>query len=49
MTKRFNLKRFLMNYLVLVAIVLLVIITIIVEPKFLTGENLTNIMRSSDR
>ena len=35
MTKRFDLKKFLMNYLVLVAIVLLVIITIIVEPKFL--------------
>jgi ribose transport system permease protein len=34
-----------LNYLVLVAIVLLVIITILVEPKFLTGENLTNIMR----
>jgi ribose transport system permease protein len=45
MTKRFNLKQFLLNYLVLVAIVLLVIITIIVEPKFLSGENLTNIMR----
>lgn len=45
MTKRFNLKEFLLNYLVLVAIVLLVIITIIVEPKFLSGENLTNIMR----
>ena len=45
MTKRFNLKDFLLNYLVLVAIVLLVIITIIVEPKFLSGENLTNIMR----
>ena len=45
MTKRFSLKNFLLNYLVLVAIVLLVIITIIVEPKFLSGENLTNIMR----
>ena len=45
MTKRFNLKDFLLNYLVLVAIVLLVIITIIVEPKFLSGENLTNILR----
>ncbi len=45
MTKRFNLKTFLLNYLVLVAIVLLVIITILVEPKFLSGENLTNIMR----
>jgi ribose transport system permease protein len=45
MTKRFSFKQFLLNYLVLVAIVLLVFITIIVEPKFLTGENLTNIMR----
>ena len=45
MTKRFSLKNFLLNYLVLVAIVLLVIITILVEPKFLSGENLTNIMR----
>ena len=45
MTKRFSLKQFLLNYLVLVAIVLLVIITILVEPKFLSGENLTNIMR----
>ncbi len=45
MTKRFDFKKFLLNYLVLVAIMLLVIITIIVEPKFLSGENLTNIMR----
>ena len=45
MTKRFSLKQFLLNYLVLVAIVLLVFITILVEPKFLSGENLTNIMR----
>jgi len=45
MTKRFDLKKFFLNYLVLVAIMLLVIITIIVEPKFLSGENLTNIMR----
>jgi len=45
MTKRISIKTFLLNYLVLVAIVLLVIITIIVEPKFLSGENLTNIMR----
>jgi len=34
-----------MDYLVLVAIVLLVIITVIVEPKFLTAENFTNLMR----
>ncbi len=45
MTRRIDLKKFILNYLVLVAIVLLVIITIIVEPKFLSGENLTNIMR----
>lgn len=45
MIKRFSLKQFLLNYLVLVAIVLLVFITILVEPKFLSGENLTNIMR----
>ncbi len=45
MTKRFSIKQFLLNYLVLVAIVLLVFITIVVEPKFLSGENLTNIMR----
>jgi ribose transport system permease protein len=45
MIKRIDLKKFILNYLVLVAIVLLVIITIIVEPKFLSGENLTNIMR----
>ncbi|HAX40290.1 MAG TPA: hypothetical protein DCY10_05390 [Clostridiales bacterium] len=45
MTKRLQLKQFFLNYLVLVAIMLLVIITIIVEPKFLTPENLTNIMR----
>lgn len=33
------------DYLVFVAIVVLVIITIIVEPKFLSGGNLTNILR----
>jgi ribose transport system permease protein len=33
------------DYLVLVAIFLLVLVTIIVEPKFLSAENLTNIMR----
>ena len=45
MSKRFDLKKFLMDYLVLVAIVLLVLITIIVEPNFLSSANLTNIMR----
>jgi ribose transport system permease protein len=34
-----------MDYLVLVAILLLITITVIVEPKFLTGDNFTNIMR----
>ncbi len=38
-------KTFLLSYLVLVAIAVLVIITIIVEPKFLTSGNMTNIMR----
>jgi len=43
--KKFNPVQFAMDYLVLVAIVLLVIITVIVEPKFLTSENFTNLMR----
>ena len=33
------------DYLVLVAILMLVVVTIIVEPKFLTTGNMTNIMR----
>ena len=45
MAIRFEWKKLLTDYLVLVAIALLVIITVIVEPKFLTGDNLTNIMR----
>lgn len=45
MAIRFQWKKLLTDYLVLVAIALLVIITVIVEPKFLTGDNLTNIMR----
>ena len=45
MAIRLNLKKVLTDYLVLVAIGLLVIVTVIVEPKFLTGDNLTNIMR----
>jgi ribose/xylose/arabinose/galactoside ABC-type transport system permease subunit len=45
MTKQNRFVKFLLDYLVLVAIVLLVIITIAVEPNFLSGENLTNIMR----
>lgn len=38
-------SKFFKEYLVLVAIVLLVVVTIIVEPKFLSGSNMTNIMR----
>jgi len=45
MKVRFNPIKIMTDYLVLVAIALLVIITVIVEPKFLTGDNLTNIMR----
>ena len=45
MEKRLNFKKFIMEYLVLVAIVLLVLITIIVEPKFMSSSNMTNIMR----
>ncbi len=45
MAIRFEWKKLLTDYLVLVAIALLVIVTVIVEPKFLTGDNLTNIMR----
>lgn len=45
MQYRFDLKKLVMEYLVVVAIALLVIVTVIVEPKFLTGDNLTNIMR----
>ena len=36
---------FMMEYLVLLAIVILVIVTAIVEPRFLTQENLTNLLR----
>lgn len=43
--KRFSFKSFVMNYLVLIAIVLLVGITIIVEPSFMSGQNMTNLMR----
>lgn len=49
MRKKFELRKtfgsFFTNYLVLVAIVLLVLVTMIVEPKFLSSGNLTNIMR----
>lgn len=40
-----NWRKFLQEYLVLVGIVLLVLITIIVEPKFMSEGNLTNILR----
>jgi len=40
-----KIKKVLLEYLVLVFIVLLVIFTVIVEPKFMTGSNLNNIMR----
>lgn len=38
-------KNTLGEYLVLIAIGLLVLVTIIVEPKFMTSDNMTNIMR----
>lgn len=40
-----KIKSFLHNYLVMVSIALLVVITIIVEPKFLSVPNLINIVR----
>ena len=36
---------FVLEYLVLIAIILLVVVTAIIEPRFLTLENFTNIMR----
>ena len=36
---------FIINNLVLLALVVLVIVTSIVEPKFLSSANLTNVMR----
>jgi len=36
---------FIMEYLVLLAIVTLVIITAVIEPRFLTVENITNLLR----
>ena len=49
MSEQFNLKNITQvifrDYLVLVAIALLVLITAIVEPNFLTTGNLTNVMR----
>ena len=48
MTKRFErtqIINFLMEYLVLIGIVLLVVVTAILEPRFLTPQNFTNLMR----
>ncbi|MEI8199661.1 MAG: ABC transporter permease [Eubacteriales bacterium] len=49
MNKKFDLKKtfkdLFTNYLVLVAIVLLVLVTMIAQPKFLSSGNMTNIMR----
>ena len=44
MQKRFDARRFLQNNLVLMTIVLLVAVTAILEPKFLSVANLGNIM-----
>lgn len=43
--KKFDWKAFVSNNLVLLALILLVIVTTIVEPKFLSSANLTNVMR----
>jgi ribose transport system permease protein len=43
--ERIKISDFLMEYLVLIAIVLLVIVTAIVQPNFLTAQNFTNLMR----
>lgn len=45
MMKSINIKKFLQNNAVLLAILVLVITTIIAEPKFLSAGNLLNIMR----
>jgi len=50
MTKQVGLSRsrvadFFMEYLVLLAIVALVVVTAILEPRFLSGANVTNLMR----
>ena len=43
--KKNNIGTFIVNNLVLLALVVLVIVTSIVEPKFLSSANLTNVMR----
>jgi ribose transport system permease protein len=48
MTKQINFKilsNFAREYMIVVGIIILVTITAIIEPKFITGSNLTNIMR----
>ncbi len=45
MTRRFNPKKLVMDNLVVLIIFLLVIITAIVEPNFMTEANMTNLMR----
>jgi ribose transport system permease protein len=49
MSERINFNRFIQatfrDYLVLVMILILVLITAIVEPSFLSGRNMTNVMR----
>lgn len=39
-----NISKFFKNYLVIVALILLVVITLILEPKFMTSQNITNII-----
>jgi len=43
--QNFKLGDFVMEYLVLIAIVVLIVVTAIVEPKFLTEQNFINLMR----
>ena len=45
MTKQVQLKKLIMSNIVIIGIALLVIVTAIWEPKFLSGQNLVNIMR----
>ena len=45
MTKKTGIKKFLSDNLVIIGIVILVIVTAIIEPKFLGKANITNIMR----
>lgn len=45
MQKRVNLRRFMMQNLVLIGILILCVVTAIVEPAFVSKENFTNILR----